>query len=164
MTDNTEHVIRLGRLGRTIGLDGGLLFHAAGVTEAALLEPGTAVMVEHAGELTIAGARRHNRGTVLHFEGIRRPERARELTNADVSIRASDLPDDFQPTDLEAGLIRLPVLLKSAVIGHVAQVQGAAGHEYLVLEPGGELIPLNAPYVQVDPTGITLVDPPDGLL
>lgn len=164
MPDKAESALKLGRLGRTIGLDGGLLFHAAGSAEAALLEPGVTVLVENAGELTVSATRRHNRGTVLHFEGIRRPERARELTNADVSIPAGNLPDQFRATDLESGLMGLPVLLNGTVLGHVADVQGVAGHEYLVLEPSGGLIPLGAPYVVVDDSGVTLVDPPAGLL
>lgn len=163
-SENTERTLQLGRIGRTVGLDGGLLFHAAGPAEAELLEAGLRVTDDSGRELTVAAVRRHNRGLVVHFEGIRRLERARELTNLDVAILASELPEGFTAFDLAAGLSGLAVFLEDREIGRVAEVSGAAGHEYLLLEPGGELIPLNAPYVQVHDSGISLTDPPDGLL
>lgn len=163
-TENTERTLQLGRLGRTIGLDGGLLFHAAGTAEAELLQVGLIVTAGAGPDLRIAALRRHNRGLVLHFEGIRRVERARELTNADLSVRLADLPEGFTPNDLTSGLIGLPVLLAGNEIGRVAAVEGAAGHEYLRLEPAGQLVPLHAPYVQVSAAGVALLDPPEGLL
>lgn len=162
--ENTERTLQLGRLGRTIGLDGGLLFHAAGAAEAELLQVGLMVTASGETDLRIAALRRHNRGVVLHFEGIRRVERARELTNADLSVRVADLPEGFTPSDLAAGLIGLPVRLAGNEIGRVAAVEGAPGHEYLRLEPAGQLVPLNAPYVQVSTAHVALLDPPEGLL
>src|SRR5690554_6311267 len=164
MTAETERTLQLGRLGRTIGLDGGLLFHAAGAAEATVLAVGQTVTVEDHGELRVRESRRHNRGLVVHFEGIRRIQRARELTNSVVTIRVNDLPARFQATDLESGLLQLPVSLDGVVIGKVAAVEGASGFEYLRLEPGGQLLPLRAPYVQVGEDAIELLDPPDGLL
>lgn len=164
MSDKPERALQLGRLGRTIGLDGGLLFHAKGTAEAELLVAGLTVSVSGAGELVVREQRRHNRGVVLFFEGIRRLERARELTNADVSITVASLPDEFAITDFGSGLLELPVMLDQTEVGRVAEVQGTAGHEYLVLAPGGELIPLGAPYVEVTDAEIRLNNPPDGLL
>lgn len=164
MNDSTERTLQLGRLGRTIGLDGGLLFHAAGAAEAELLEPGLTVYADGSQKLVIRERRRHNRGLVLHFEGIRRLEPARELTNADLSVPLSSLPAEFSSSDFASGLLELPVLLGGREVGRVTDVQGASGHEYLVLEPGGQLVPLHAPYVTVTGSGIVLTDPPDGLL
>lgn len=164
MNDRTERALQLGRLGRTIGLDGGLLFHAVGAAEAELLQPGLTVLADGSRRLVIRERRRHNRGLVLYFEGIRRIEPARELTNADLSVALSSLPAEFTSSDFSSGLLELPVLLSGSEVGRVAEVQGASGHEYLVLEPGGQLVPLNAPYVEVTDTGIVLTDPPDGLL
>ncbi len=163
MNDSTERALQLGRLGRTIGLDGGLLFHAAGAAEAELLEPGLAVTVDGTRSLVIRERRSHNRGVVLYFEGIRRIETARELTNSYLSVPESSLPAGFSSSDFTSGLLELPVMLAGREIGRVAEVQGASGHEYLILY-GGQLVPLNAPYVEVEDREIVLNDPPDGLL
>ena len=163
-TERTERTLQLGRIGRTIGLDGGLLFHAVGPAEADLLQPGLPVSSDRGDRLTVAAVRGHNRGLVIHFEGIRRIERARELTNAELHILVHNLPKGFSSTDLTDGLLGLPVRQGGADLGTVAQVDGVAGHEFLVLEPGGQLLPLNAPYVKVTDGGIELTDPPDGLL
>ncbi len=163
-SENTERTLQLGRIGRTVGLDGGLLFHASGPAEAELMEAGLSVSDDSGRELRVAAVRRHNRGLVVHFEGVRRVERARELTNRDVGILASQLPEGFSAFDLAAGLTGVAVFLENREIGRVAEISGAAGHEYLLLEPGGQLIPLNAPYVQVEDSRVLLADPPDGLL
>lgn len=163
-TDNSERTLQLGRLGRTIGLDGGLLFHAAGPAEADLLEPGLTVMAEGHGEQRIRDWRRHNRGIVVFFEGIRRVETARALTNAVLSVSSSSLPADVGVSDLRDGLIGLKVLLDGTEIGTVRDVAGLTGFEYVTLEPGGQLIPLNAPYVTVSSTQLELTDPPEGLV
>ncbi len=156
--------MQLGRLGRTVGLDGGLLFHSAGDAEAALLAPGRTLRIEGHGELRVRESRRHNRGLVVHFEGIRRIEVARDLTNAAVTIRVADLPAGFQSSNKESLLLKLPVVLDGETVGRVAAVLGASGFEYLRLEPGGQLLPLQAPYVQVLADEIVLLDPPPGLL
>ncbi len=164
MTTETERTLQLGRLGRTIGLGGELLFHANGAAESALLEPGLQLEVEGHGTLTLRVVRRHNRGLAVQFEGVRRVERARELTNAVVSVDRRDLPADLVPTVFTDGLLGLPVLLDGVRLGTVARVAGASGHEFLTVEPGGQLLPLNAPYVAVHDDAIELLDPPDGLL
>lgn len=162
--DITERTLQLGRLGRTIGLDGGLLFHAAGPAEAELLEPGLTVLAEGHKELRIRDWRRHNRGIVVFFEGIRRLETARSLTNSVLSISSAGLPAAVGASDLRDGLIGLPVLLDGTEVGRVREVAGLAGFEYLELEPGGQLIPLNAPYVAVGSDELQLNDPPEGLV
>lgn len=162
--EHSERTLQLGRIGRTIGLDGGLLFHAAGPAEAELLQPGLQLRTDDGRELSVAALRRHNRGLVIHFAGIRRLEPARELTNRQLHILIEHLPDGFGSSDLVAGLTGLPVRQAGTELGTVARVEGAAGHEYLVLEPGGQLLPLHAPYVQVTDAAIELTDPPDGLL
>ena len=164
MSVTPERTLQLGRLGRTVGLDGGLLFHADGNAEAALVAPGLEVLVDGHGPMRIRESRRHNRGIVVHFEGIRRIERAGRLTNAVVSVDAALLPEDVLPVSLTDGLLGLPVLLGGRTVGTVASVAGASGHEFLTLEPGGEMLPLAAPYVEVAEDRILLVDPPAGLI
>jgi|SRR5690625_1640414 len=162
--NGAERTLQLGRLGRTVGLEGGLLFHALGPSEAAVLEAGATVTVEGRGELTIRDLRDHGRGQLLFFEGIRRPEPARELTGAVLSVPFSELPDTFVPADFLDALLDLPVFLGERELGRVLLVAGVAGHEYVELAPGGQLLPLNAPYVSVGSDRIDLVDPPDGLV
>src|SRR5690625_639451 len=162
--NGTERMVQLGRLGRVVGLEGGLLFHALGPAEAELAGSLTTLEVEGQGALRIRSARKHGRGTGMFFEGIRRPETARPLTGAAVSVPLQELPDDFVPADFLDVLLGLPVVLAGRELGRVLSVCGAAGHEYLELEPGGQLVPLNAPYVHVTESLIELVDPPAGLV
>lgn len=160
--------IRIGRLGRTVGLDGGLLFRAEGPSEAALVAapdfPGTAVEVEGAGKLIVRAVRSHSRGHVLHFEGVRRVERAQVLVNATLNVASGEVHADFEPSDPSSALEGLPVLLAGEVVGTITRIEGARGFEYATLEPGGQLLPLNAPYVKLAEDAVTLVDPPPGLL
>ncbi|HLR47363.1 MAG TPA: hypothetical protein VK092_09415 [Deinococcales bacterium] len=158
-----ERTLQLGRLGRTVGLDGGLLFHAAGPEEAAVPQPGSTVHAAGHGELKVRERRRHGRGPLLFFEGVRRPETARPLTGAVLSVPVSALPDDFLPADYLDALIGLPVFADGVELGRVASVAGASGHEYVELEPDGQLLPLHAPYVSVAEDRLDLVDPPAGL-
>ncbi len=163
MNQETEHTILIGRLGRTVGLDGGLLFRAADASSSGLLEPGLTVMAEGHGPLEIVEVRRHPRGHVLHFRGVRRVERAVPLVNADLRVEASSLPEGYE-VPVSLSLTGLTVTVDGVVIGTVRDVAGAAGFEYAVLEPGGSLLPLHAPYVNVTGDGITVTDPPEGLL
>ncbi len=114
--------------------------------------------------MRVLRTQQHPRGTTVFLEGIRRVERARELVNQEVFILRSGLPEGFSAIGLAAGLEGLPVLLNGVEVGRVESVAGVSGHEYVTLVPGGELLPLNAPYVRVTEDNITLLDPPDGLL
>lgn len=163
-TEQPERLLQLGRLGRAVGLDGGIRFHPLGQHEAALLTEGTEVLLNGREELTVSSVRQQGKGLVVHFRSIRRVERARELTHAELSIRSGDLPEELDLMELGAGLIGLPVEVDGQRIGTVSGVSGLPGHEYLELEPGGQLLPLNAPYVTVGRALITVSDPPEGLL
>ncbi len=140
------------------------MFHALGQAEAELIRPGISLVIPQAGTLRVIRTQQHPRGTTVFLEGIRRVERARELVNHDVFILRSALPEGFSAVSLAAGLEGLPVLLDGVEVGRVGSVAGVSGHEYVTLVPGGELLPLNAPYVRVKGNSITLLDPPDGLL
>ena len=159
-------------MGRTVGLDGGLLFHASGPAEQALLQAGLQLWVEGTGTTLIRDLRSHPRGTVLFLRGIRRVEVAKALVNAQVLLERSRLPEDLDQLLLSGSTVGLPVTLVTSAdpvpLGTVQESIGSPGHEVLVVAhagtPGTFMLPLNAPYVKLDVTGVRVTDPPAGLL
>lgn len=168
--------INLGRLGRTVGLEGGLLFHAAGPVEERLLQAGLQLWVEGLGETLIRDLRSHPRGMVVFLRGVRRLESAKALVNTRVRLERSRLPGDLDQLLLHGGTAGLPVVLADPAgdvpLGTVQETIGSAGHEVLVVatdpaQPAAHatfMLPLNAPYVKLDQTGVRVTDPPAGLL
>jgi ribosomal 30S subunit maturation factor RimM len=164
--------VNLGRLGRTVGLEGGLLFHAAGPTEQELLAVGVFVWIEGLGETMIRDLRSHPRGIVLFLRGIRRVESARPLVNSRVILERSLLPEGLDELSLEGATRGLPVVLTGPAgdreLGTVQDRIGSAGHELLIVaRPGSRatfMLPLGAPYVSLDQSGVRVTDPPEGLL
>lgn len=173
MTEQPADTVLLGRLGRTVGLEGGQLFHAAGPVEADLLEVGLSVWVAGLGMTVIRDLRSHSRGSVLFLRGVRRLEAAKALVNSDMLLDRSRLPADFDLLSLADGASGLPVLLVQdgelpRELGTVLSVTGNRGHELLVVAPasGGAsfMLPLHAPYVTLANDSVRVEDPPAGLL
>jgi ribosomal 30S subunit maturation factor RimM len=170
--DQPADGVHLGRLGRTVGLEGGLLFHAAGPVEADLLEAGTLLWVEGLGETVVRDLRSHPRGIVLFLRGVRRVESARQLVNARVLLERARLPEGLDELSLNEGTTGLPVTLIDPAgnreLGTVQGTAGSPGHELLIVaRPASRstfMLPLSAPYVKLDHTGVQVIDPPDGLL
>lgn len=167
MTTLPEDHVLLGTLGRTFQLAGGLRFYPLGDAEAAAMHDLKRVFIENFGERTLARVRPVGEQLVLYFVGEDTPERAQVLVNAGVYVAESALPEAETPY-LEL-LLELPVTLNGEVLGEVAEVIPAGndlGQDVLVVETaaGDVLIPLQADYVSVSADGITLTEPPEGLL
>lgn len=167
MTTVPENYVLLGTLGRTFQLAGGLRFYPLADAEEAAVRQLKRVFVEHFGERAIARVRPVGAQIVLYFVGEETPERAQALVNSGVYAEASALPETETPY-LEL-LLELPVLLNGETLGEVIEVIPAGndlGQDVLVVETaaGDVLIPLQADYVGVSAEGITLIEPPEGLL
>ena len=167
MTTVPENYVLLGTLGRTFQLAGGLRFYPLGNAEEAAIQQLKRVFVEHFGERTLARVRPVGSQLVFYFVGEETPERAQALVNSGVYAEASGLPETETPY-LEL-LLELPVLLNGETLGEVVEVIPAGnelGQDVLVVETasGDVLIPLQADYVGVSEAGITLTEPPEGLL
>lgn len=162
-----EHYVLLGTLGRTFQLSGGLRFYALGDAEAAAIGELERVFVEGFGERAVVRVRPVGSQLVVYLGGSSDPESAQPLVNADVYAAKDALPET--PTHYLDLLIDLPVLVDGEPLGEVAEVIPAGndvGQDILVVDTGEceVLIPLQAAYVTLTKTGVTLTDPPEGLL
>jgi ribosomal 30S subunit maturation factor RimM len=161
--------VRLGRLGRTHGLDGALRCHALGELEVEALLASERLWIEGHGTLT-ARLRRHHSGSVLlAFQGIRSPERAQPLVNADVYVLPSLLPAPLARALSRrarlADLVGAEVEVDGRHYGQVREVLEGAQRLLLVEGPHGtRYLPADAPYVRVEEGSVRVVDPPAGLL
>jgi len=161
-----DHVL-LGTLGRTFQLEGGLRFYALGDAEAAAIRELGRVFIEGFGERAVARVRPVGAQLVVYFVGTRDPQGAQFLVNADVYAAKDALPET--PAHYLDLLLGLPVIVNGKPFGEVAEVIPAGsdiGQDVLVVEAGARevLIPLQADYVSVTEAGVTLTDPPEGLL
>lgn len=160
---------RIGRLGRSFQLEGGLHFRALGGAEEAVLDALDELFVIGLGLVKLRDVRWPGGAPVVYLAGVRDRTTAKALTNADVYADTSAV-EAARATDpeaiLERDLIGLPVTLAGEPVGMVEEIMVGGNNDLLVVEtPTGQvLLPLTAPYVRVLATSVELVDPPAGLL
>jgi ribosomal 30S subunit maturation factor RimM len=157
----------LGNLGKVFGLEGALHFRPAGEAEAQAVFDLDEVFVTGVGSMAIRDVRQHGKSLIVAFESVRRPERARGLVNARVFAHAESLPVPSGGAIYGDALRGLPVLIDGRPFGTVADLAGVSGAELLLVDRpvGGQaMLPLRAPYVQVGPDAVLVVDPPPGLI
>jgi ribosomal 30S subunit maturation factor RimM len=155
---------RVGRLGRTYGLEGAQRLHAAGPREADAVLASTRVWVEGHGELTVRLAKPHAGALLVAFGGVRSPERAQRLVNADVYLLPADVPPDLRDRAVDR-LAGAAVHVDGAHAGEVLEVH--AGPQLLLLvrvAAGERWLPADAPYVRLGDGRVDVTDPPPGLL
>lgn len=174
-TTPPDAYVRVGRLGKSFKLDGGvrLLMEAELDDEEleTLLDGRPRMFVAGLGETRLRGADTRTGTLVVHFEGVRDRTAARALVNAPVWVNADDLTEDVlqavtAPT-AEESLASLPVVVDGEAWGEVVaanlngvnplvEVRSASGVVYLVS--------LAAPYVEVTEDALVISSPPAGLL
>lgn len=161
-----EGYVLLGRLGKTFQLEGGLRFRAVGDAEEAALEALTSVFVAGLGERALKGLRVVSGQTVLYLAGVTSVETAKGLVNREVFAPREALPEPDEGEFYLDDLIGLPVSVDGASFGVVADVFEAGAQDVLVVEHDGQefLVPLQAPYVEVEDERVAVTDPPEGLL
>ena len=160
----------LGTLGKTFQLAGGLRFYALGDAEAAAIKELKRVFIEGFGERAIIRVRPVGSQLVVYLVGSSDPQSAQPLVNADVYAAKDALPET--PAHYLDLLLDLPVVVDGELLGVVVEVVPAGseiGQDVLIVAAGerGErevLIPLQADYVTLSESGVTLTDPPEGLL
>lgn len=161
-----DHVL-LGTLGRTFQLEGGLRFYALGDAEEAAIREVKRVFLDPVGECTLTRVRPVGSQLIVYFAGASTPQQAQLLVNAEVYAAKDALPEvSTHYLDLLPGL---SVIVNGVPFGEVVEVIPAGnevGQDVLVVEAGGRevLIPLQADYVILTEAGVTLTDPPEGLL
>ncbi len=162
-----ENYVLLGTLGKTFQLEGGLRFYALGDAEAAALQELKRVFLEGFGERAIKRVRPVGAQLIVYFVGADNPQAAQLLVNAEVYAAKDALPET--PAHYLDLLLELPVIVDGKAFGEVVDVipaGGDVGQDVLVVEAGERdvLIPLQADYVSITESGVTLTDPPEGLL
>jgi|SRR5690606_36292431 ribosomal 30S subunit maturation factor RimM len=167
--------VRVGRLGRSFKLDGGVRLLVEAPLEddelAAILDGAPKMFVPGLGPTRLRRAEERSGALVVHLEGVRDRETARALVNAEVWVDPAGLPLDLagrvaEPT-MEEELEGLPVLLDGARVGVVTAAFLDIANPYVevALDAGGAaLVPLVAPYVSLTAEALELLDPPAGLL
>ncbi len=155
--------IRLGVLGRPYGLKGGIRLKTEADPEVlAALER---VYLEGKGFRALERLEFVGGEPVLYLLGVRGRSAAEALVGTPVYAEAEALPELPEGTYYYHELIGLPVFLEGKPFGEVADVREAGPQDLLVVRRGLReyLVPLQAPYVEVQEKGIFLVAPPEGL-
>jgi len=110
--------------------------------------------------------RRHQESLLLSFEGIASPEEARMLTNSSLYAGVRDIPlgaGEYLDRDLIDCELVDPAGRR---LGRVVDVQHFPAQDCLVVDPGGQYVPLVKAFVRaIDIAARTIeVDLPEGLL
>lgn len=167
--------LRLGRLGRSFKLDGGVRLHVeaelADDELEALLTSGARLFVAGLGETRLRGLDDRTGSNVLLLEGVRDRTAARALVNAAVYVHAHDLPEGvaeaLSAPSSEEVLTGMPVVVDGHRWGEVSAAHLNAVNPYVEVrsDTGSvSLVALAAPYVEVTLEAVVLTSPPDGLL
>ncbi|MDR9391265.1 MAG: hypothetical protein RI554_04475 [Trueperaceae bacterium] len=164
------------RVGRRHGLRGAVRLHPLddGAAPALLhaLERGALLWLEGVGDVHLEAFARHGDAWRARFDRVRTAERAAELVHATLWAPTPDAAEDAagSPAPARAEVGR-PVLLvrgdaPPVEVGVVEALEGGPANPLLRVRVDGtsQLLPRAAPYVREDDDGVTLFDPPDGLL
>lgn len=167
MAEDTSKRVEIGRLGKPYGLEGDLKFRGEPVIEE--LEK---VYLEGLGYRLLEEIYSLNNETVIHLSGVDSRDEAERVSTLRVYADESELPE------LEAGahyyfqLIGKPVFVDGKPFGEVADIEDAGAQDLLVIRQSGtslraqnktHLVPLQAPYVRLEASGI-YIEPIPGLL
>lgn len=174
-TTPPDDYVRVGRLGKSFKLDGGVrLFVEVELEEEqvdALLEFRPRVFVAGLGETRLRGSDTRTGSLVILLEGVRDRTAARALVNSGVWVNRDDVPDDLLEAitapSTEDVLTGLPVIVDGEPWGQVvaAQLNDVNPLVEVVSATGVvSLVALAAPYVEVTEDALVLSSPPDGLL
>ena len=180
--------VRIGRLGRSFKLAGGMRLHldntgayddhqedlnsnGSQAAEGSVLDSLGRLFVPGLGDTRVRDNEIVSGATVIYLEGVRDRTAARALVNAEVWADVSDAPADVidnltSPSD-EESLVGVPVSVDGVPIGSVAIAHLGGSNDYVEVDltaGGTVLLPLTAPYVTVGESSIELRDPPPGLL
>ena len=164
MTENSENLLQLGKLGKTFQLAGGLRFYPLGQAEAEAVFALPYIHVEGLGKTDIRDVKERGSDIILFLSAALSVETAKTLVNRLVYAPAELLPesDDFYLDDL----IGLDVYLDGSKIGEIESIVEAGLQDVITIETktGSFMVPLQAPYVDLTEEGLFLKDVPEGLV
>ena len=157
-------------LGRAHGLEGALRVHPK--TDSAIdvllhaVEEHASLWLEGLGEVRLERFAPHGRFWLAWFDRVHRRERADALVHATLYAPVLDAPGGEEDVWREEDLVGLPVLQGDETLGEIIAVEGSPLHPLLRVrgvKGGSAFLPFLAPYVEVTPESVRLVDPPEGL-
>lgn len=159
-------------MGRRHGLRGAVRLHPLDddAVPALLdaLEQGVALWLDGLGDVHLEAFARHGDAWRARFDRVRTADHAAELVHATLWAPAAE---DAEPTARAGAEVGQAVHLARGgappvEVGIVEALEGGPANPLLRVRVDGasHLLPRAAPYVREDADGVTLVDPPDGLL
>ena len=170
-TTPPDDYVRVGRLGKSFKLDGGvrLLMEAEldDVELETLLDSRPRMFVAGLGETRLRGSDTRTGTLVVLFEGVRDRTAARALVNAPVWVNADDLTEDVTAPTAEESLASLPVVVDGETWGEVVAANLNGVNPLVEVRSASgvvSLVSLAAPYVQVTEDALLISSPPAGLL
>jgi ribosomal 30S subunit maturation factor RimM len=157
-----EGYSKIGTLGKTFKLEGGIRFYGLGQAEQAAIVDLKQLLVPPLGVVALKRVEVMPQQTVIYLAGVPNVEAAKRLANQPVYAPRTDLPGDAGGY-VEA-LIGRPVLRNGQPFGVVRDLLEAGGQRLLVVSAQGAeyLVPLAADYVTVG-DAINIRNPPEGL-
>ena len=154
--------VRLGKLGKTFKLSGGIRFYGLAENENDLIFGLQEVFIEDHGQTKILEVAEKGSNIIVYFEIAKNVEDAKKLTNKAVFVAKEELADN---PNYVAVIESLPVFLDDEAFGKVKELIIGKQDILRIEGPRGEvLIPANAPYVHISENAIRLKDLPSGLL
>lgn len=136
-----SYTIEVGKLGRTVGLKGALIFHLMS-DFAEFIQAGTMLAAHKPSRLLIVEsiAKRHG-SMLLTFEGVNSREKAQELVNARLFTSEQETrtkcplkKDEFFYFDI----IGLEVIEEGEVLGKVIDIERIGTTDYLLIEQNSQ--------------------------
>lgn len=149
--------VEIGRLGKPFNLEGGLKFKGE-----PLIFDLEKIYIEGLGYRAIEDLEELNNEVVLYLNGVESRQEAERLAGLLVLADREDLPKLEDGEYYYFELVGKPVTVDGKPFGEVAQVEGGV-QDLLVIKAKGTslraqsktyMVPLQAPYVKVEPDGI----------
>jgi 16S rRNA processing protein RimM len=161
-----DNYVRLGRLGKTFQLQGGLRFYGLSEAEEEALLGLERVFLRGVGERDIREVREVGGGLVVYFTRALSVEAAKMLVNLEVYAPKDALPEASDDNFYLDELVGKPVWLDNEPYGKVQEIQDAGLQDLLIIKTtrGNIMLPFPAPYVRVEEDGVWLENVPEGLL
>ena len=154
--------VRLGKLGKTFQLSGGIRFYGLAEAEQNLIFDLDEVFVETHGNCKIREVREVGANTIVYLAIAKTVEEAKTLTNKAIFVSKERLGNTESFVDV---IESFEVFLDGKPFGKVKELIRANVDILLVDSPEGEfMFPGNAPYVEITDKDIQLRDLPLGLL
>jgi len=158
--------VEIGRLGKPYNLEGAIKFRG----EPLVVELDK-VYLEGLGYRTLEDAYYLNEEIVLQLTGITDRTAAERVAGLSVYADEPDLPELEEGEYYYFQLIGKPVFVGEKPFGQVANIEDAGAQDLLIVKQSGtslraqsktHLVPLQAPYVKIEPDGIH-IEPIPGL-